>query len=364
VTKNNLFRPDWISSPGETIADLLEEQRVSPAEFARRIGQPVGYVQELVAGQAQVTDEVARQLEAALGSSAAFWLARESQYRLSLARLRPDAPATEGARWLAELPLKDMVRFEWLEASADPASQVAACLRYFDVPDVPAWRRKYAAVLSTVAFRTSPSFDSLPGAVAAWLRQGEIEGGLLDCRPWNAKRFEAALPTIRELTRQRDPAVFLPEVRQICVGCGVAVAIVRAPAGCRASGATRFLSPTRALLLMSSRYLSDDQFWFTFFHEAGHLLLHDHGSLFLEGTEVVTAGGEEGEANEFAERVLIPPEFKAAMLGLPLDGREVIRFATRVGVSPGVVVGQMQHFGRLTYRQLNNLKRRYSWAEG
>ena len=116
------------------------------------------------------------------------------------------------------------------------------------------------------------------------------------------------------------------------------------------------------MILLSFRYLSDDQFWFTFFHEAGHLLLHGDRCIFLEGDDTLTTE-EEAEANAFAANILIPPEYQAEMLRLPLDGRAVMRFARKVGVSPGIVVGQLQHHGRFRRNQLNNLKRRYTWVE-
>jgi Zn-dependent peptidase ImmA (M78 family) len=114
--------------------------------------------------------------------------------------------------------------------------------------------------------------------------------------------------------------------------------------------------------MLSFRYLSDDHFWFTFFHEAGHLVLHDMNSLFLEGEDRISTK-EEGEANEFSAAVLIPAEFRADLMTLRGEGREVIRFARRVGVSPGVIVGQLQHLGRVRRNQLNRLKRRFVWAE-
>src|SRR5262245_53695423 len=132
----------------------------------------------------------------------------------------------------------------------------------------------YVGLQQIAAFRTSPSFDSQPSAVAAWLRQGEIETEAFDCNHWDPIRFRESLADIRSLTRQKEPRRFIPALQRCCAESGVAVAIVRAPKGCRASGATRFLTRHKALLMLSFRYLTDDQFWFTFFHEAGHLLLH------------------------------------------------------------------------------------------
>lgn len=358
MTENSDFQPDWASAPGDTIADILAERNLSPAEFARLMGRPDEYAFGLIRGYERVTRETAQQLESLLGASAAFWINRESQYREDLDRLQSEA----GAGWLSELPVKDMTKFGWIESFRGTADKVSACLRFFKVTDIDEWRRRYRGVLELeAAFRTSRSFDSKPGAVAAWLRRGEIEGESIHCKPWNRDRFQETLARIRPLTRQKDPDIFIPELTRLCSECGVAVVVLRAPEGCRASGATRFLSPDKALLLLSFRYLSDDQFWFTFFHEAGHLLLHSKNALFLEGAGRVSTT-EEDEANEFAARTLIPPQFEAELLSLPVDGRQVMRFARLVGVSPGIVVGQLQHRGRFTQRQLNNLKKRFAWG--
>jgi HTH-type transcriptional regulator / antitoxin HigA len=183
----------------------------------------------------------------------------------------------------------------------------------------------------------------------------------IECAPWDPQRFRESLSEVRRLTFAKDPNHFLPALRRLCAATGVALAVVRAPNGCRASGATRFLSPEKAVLLLSFRYLSDDQFWFTFFHEAGHLLLHGQESLFLEGLDTQSTIQEQ-EANQFAEQVIIPAEFREAFLALRMEARAIVRFAKRVGIAPGIVAGQLQHFHRIPRNHFNGLKRRYKWS--
>jgi Zn-dependent peptidase ImmA (M78 family) len=198
--------------------------------------------------------------------------------------------------------------------------------------------------------------------VAAWLRQGEIEAEGIECEPWDAEHFERSLLEIRSLTREKHPKKFLPQLQKLCAESGVAVVSLRAPAGCRSSGATRFLSSQKAVLLLSFRHLSDDHFWFTFFHEAGHLLLHGKSGFFVEGDDT-PSNRDEDEANKFAARILVPPTFQASFLNLRADARAVIRFAMRAGIAPGIIVGQLQHLGHLRHNQLNRLKRYYVWEE-
>jgi Zn-dependent peptidase ImmA (M78 family) len=286
-----------------------------------------------------------------------FWISRDYQYREDVARLH-----AADEEWLNSLPISDMVKFGWLQPPPRASEEVESCLRFFGVPSVAVWQQTYGSLESLVAFRTSPTFDSRPESVAAWMRQGEIESTRIACAPWNADLFTNSLAQVRQLTLQKDPGRFLPALQKICSACGVAVVVVRAPNGCRASGATRFVSPKKALLLLSCRYLSDDQFWFTFFHEAGHLLLHGQETIFLEGLDSQSSI-QESEANAFAERILIPPEWKDELLSLPASTRAILRFAKRVGVSPGIVVGQLQHCGRIRRNYFNGLKRRFRWSD-
>jgi Zn-dependent peptidase ImmA (M78 family) len=113
--------------------------------------------------------------------------------------------------------------------------------------------------------------------------------------------------------------------------------------------------------MLSFRHLSDD-FWFAFFHEAGHLLMHGENSIFLEGDDSLSTVEEE-EANTFAASTLIPTDYHDELTNLPTNGIAIMRFARRIGISPGIVVGQLQHRGILRRNQLSNLKRRYTWTE-
>lgn len=358
MTEHN-FDPAWASPPGETIADILEEQRLTQNDFAERIGQSAKYARDLLHGDVELTKDVAERLAKFIGGTVTFWINRETQYRESIVRLREKLDPKVAKEFLRELPLNDMIQMGWVQTVQDVKGEAAACLQFFGVADVDSFRESYADVLKT-AFRTSPTFKNDPTAVAAWLRQGELEAAKLDCAEWNPVKFRANLGDIRALTRERDPQMFLPELQLQCADCGVAVLVIKTPNGCRASGAVRILPRGRRMILLSARYLTDDHFWFTFFHEAGHLLLHDGEALLLEGMGTIS-DKEENEANEFASNVLIPPNRRQEMLNLPFDAKAIMRFAKEIGVSRGVVVGQLQHAGKIKHGHFRNLKFSFQW---
>lgn len=356
------FEPDWASPPGATIACILNARALPRETLAHAVGLPVEAVHRLLLGLETIDHKLAEKLSAYLGSSPNFWMRREAQYRADLQRIRQAEANISQEIWVKQFPVKEMADLGWIAKFSSLSEATRLCLQFFDVPDVPSWHQRYAGSATAAAFRISSSVRTDPGAICAWLRWAELVASRTPTAPWNAERFRNSLSEIRRLTWQRRPGVFLPTLRRICAAAGVGIVVARAPKGCPASGATRFMSPSKALMVLSFRYKTDDQFWFTFFHEAGHLLLHGPDALFLEdGSEVTSA--EEAEANAFAEEVLIPAEFSDAFAKLRPATNEVISFSRRAGISPGLVVGQLQHKGRIAHDRLPHLKRRYDWNE-
>lgn len=348
------FNPNWVSIPGSTIQDVIIAKKISIAKVATQMKRTKKFVDDLINGQEAITNDVATGLADCLGANANFWLSREKQYREALERVKRE----ETLEWIKELPLSDMIKYGWIR---DMKDKVTECLNFFNVSDVKAWRSKYEGILQSTSFRTSETLAADKAATIVWLRQGEIVAEKTTCKKWNEEEFEETLNKIKVLTRKKNPNDFLPELRKLCSECGVALVIARTPNGCRASGATRFVNDDKALLLLSFRYLSDDQFWFTFFHEAGHILLHKSKTVILEGVER-NDSVEEKEANIFASEILIPYDMQSELYKLR-GKRSIISFAMKAGVSPGIVIGQMQHRGIIDFKNLNTYKRRYDWND-
>lgn len=351
------FQPDWVSPPGDTISDLLEEKDWSQAEFAQRCGYTTKHVSQLVNGKATITEDTAIKLERVLGSSARFWMTREAQYRESVAREQEFESLNASVEWLKQLPLPDMVKFGWVRRFRHKGQQVAECLKYFGVASVSAWEKRYAEPIA--AFKASNKFEKDGAAVSAWLRQGERIAAQTDCAPFDKTAFKHVLIELRTLTNEAEPKKFVPTMVQACAGAGVAVVFAPTPNGCPISGATRWLSPTKALLMLSLRHKTNDHLWFAFFHEAGHLLLHGKKMVFLELNDLDDE--HELEANQFARDWLIAPGMANQLAEIKPSYAAVIAFAEEIGVAPAIVVGRMQREKYIDWSQLNKVKVRYRW---
>jgi HTH-type transcriptional regulator/antitoxin HigA len=173
------FEPDWVSPPGATVLEIMKERHLSIKDFATATRSTPPVIARLLNGIEPLTDVWAAQLAHTLGASPDFWLRREDQYRNGFDRLCPknlDANA-----WLDELPVNDMVHFGWIKKGQSKADTLLSALTFFGVTSIESWKLRYAKAADESNYRTSTAFEIKQGAVAAWIRQGEIRAHEIDC---------------------------------------------------------------------------------------------------------------------------------------------------------------------------------------
>lgn len=353
-------KPDWVSPPGHTIVSILEERELTIEQFAREIGHSAALAQKLLDGTHPIDENLANRLSRAIGASQNFWMAREHDYR---ARLAEPENVRVGSLddLIGRLPVFDMQKFGWIESAPSKGDQIAECLDFFGVSSLAQWQGRYENAFQHAAYRRSTAYACCEVATTAWLRQGEIETQNDKVSDWSPKVLESQISHFRRLTWYKSPALFLPKLREALGEAGVKFTVVRAPMGCSASGAVRVLADGTPHIQLSFRYLSDDQFWFSLFHEIGHLLLHYDRMPILEDTELTEVQCEQ-EANDYAAQVIVPISRREELLSLGGSRFPIIEFAKKVGVAPGLIVGQLQHEGIIGFNQMQRLKRRFSWT--
>ncbi len=359
---NPPFSPGYLVAPGDTLAEMLEERALSQTELARRLGVSLKHINQVVNGAVPISADLALALEKVLGVTASFWLKRDALYQAEIARREEQRDLADEVEWAERFPISELKKRGHIDPKAKGAELVASLLRFLGLASPRQWSEPI------VSYRRSLKLESNPYALATWLRVGELEARSQQCDPYDADRFTAALQEIRGLTRL-GPQQWQPELYRLCREAGVAVVIVDTFKGAAVHGAARWLAPHRALIQLSLRYRWEDIFWFSFFHEAGHILLHRKKELFVEPKKRPTGTSPdveewlriEHQADRFASRTLIPRPYDKQLASLTLG--EVPAFADRVGVTPAAVIGRMQHDGRLPFNAGNHLRRRLAFAE-
>ena len=350
------FRPRWASPPGESIRGALAERHWDVRRLATELAVSEPVATGLLDGSTRVTVEIARGLAESLGGSTRFWISRDARYCESLDWVEAD-------RWVSLLPIREMRALGWVEAADEWHGNITACMELFGV-DSPGDLSGPKVRAASARYRAKPRTPEQDAAVTAWVRQVELEAQTLQCDDWSLTAFQAALSQVSALSRVSDPRKFVPELQRLCTLVGVAVVIVRAPRSCPVSGVSMMLPSGVRAIGLSGRYLADDHLWFTFFHEAGHLILHNEDLVFvddLDSDRSPAAEGPEAQADRFASDALLPAPLRDGIARSPSPST-VHGLAKRAGVSNGVVVGQLQHARLVSFKsRLNRLKHRYEW---
>lgn len=351
------YAPDRVSHPGTTLAEVLEARHMSQADLAERTGRPKKLINEIIRGKAAITPETAIQLELVLGVPASFWNNRESRYREYLARESERRNLDKHSEWVKNFPIAAMRKAGWFEPVGSGSAVVQGLLKYFGVVSPDQWGAVWA--VKQAAFRKSTAFESDWFATTAWLRQGEIESQQIECEEFDAGQFRQVLAECRKLTTLSAEEA-KRRLGELCRGTGVAVVFVPELPKTRVSGATQWLSPEKALIQMSGRYCTDDHFWFTFFHEAAHILFHGKRDFFIDDDQSSESKAE-SEADEFSRNFLMPETAYQKFLSRGgINAFRIREFAREIGIAPGIVVGRLQRQKVLPFNTLNGLKARYS----
>lgn len=350
-------RRDWATHPGDHLAEYIETNGWTQADFARLSGLSPKHVSTLVNGTNPVTPETAIKLERVLGLKADIWLGLQANWDLH--RARTDEQSTREAKtWLSRFPVKELKKRGWLPATKDEPALFDALLGFLGVGALGAYEAKVGAL--AVHHRQAKAHASNPDHVFAWLTLGERRARLLDLPRFDADGFQTALKAIRALTVEA-PAVFAPRMTELCRNAGVALIFEPPISKTRLYGSARWLDADRAIIQMSLRMKFNDHFWWTFFHEAAHLILH-RGQNFADDQNGI-GDGVEGEADAWASEILVRREayvqFKAKR---PHSKAGVRAFANKIGLHPGIVVGMLQHDRSVPYTDMNELKARFEWA--
>ncbi len=350
----NEYVPDYVSKPGDTLLETINALDMSQAELAKRTGRPAKTINEIITGKTKILPETAIQFEKVLGIPASFWNNRQRRYDEFVAAEKEQARLAKQTKWVKNFPVKTMMNHQWITKTGNPSEILNHLLVYFGVASPKAWENHWNSV--RVHYRKSATIESDPYALSAWLRKGEQVALSRCCSPYNRQAFKSVLYKIRALTL-KSPDTFCSELVKLCASCGVAVVFVPYLPK-TASGATRWINPAKALIQLSLKFGSDDHFWFSFFHEAGHILNHSKKAIFIENKHY--SSSEEDEANRFAADMLIPPaEYRKFVEKDLFNKHSVLAFAKKLEVSPGVVIGRLQHDKFLKYNEMNDLKRRF-----
>jgi HTH-type transcriptional regulator / antitoxin HigA len=350
MTTKLSYNPDIAIHPGESLKDELAFLNLTQVDLSKRTGLSEKHISQIINGQDPITPDTALKLERAIGTPAEFWNNLQKNYELNQARIAVESKIEDEIEEAKKYSCySELVSIGCIEKATDWKTKTENLLRFFGVDSL-----KYVPEIAEVAFRQTPGkFDQR--SLAAWLRCGEIEANSILTEAFDKKKVKEIIPELKKLTTSQGG--FGTKLQQLCASAGIAVVFTPYFKNTKVNGSARWIGG-KAVVQLNTKGSCGDIFWFTFFHELGHIVLHGVKERFVDYTGNAI-DDKEKEANDFSANVLIPPaEYRAFIRKGTITQADVVSFAKSIGVDPGIVFGRLAHDKIAQWRQVASARRR------
>ncbi len=332
--------------PAVFILEELEARGWSKGDLADIMGRPAQLVSALINGTRSITLETAEDLAAAFGTSAEFWMNLDSGYRLWKSRI--DSPVEsvrptvrQRAKIFSIAPVNDMIKRQWIPDCRNDTSKLEpTVLKFLDIPSVDA---KPAA-----KFAARKSSEDTNHAHAAWFKRAFALSRAVAAAKYTPSKLQAGIEQLKALAKNAEDVRHVPRVLS---EAGVRLLVVEHLPKTKIDGAAFWLSKNEPVVVLSMRFGRLDSFWFTLGHELGHINAGDLQSLdndLVGDSDEVdqNVSVQERNADAFAAEMLVSQERLSRFIqrkGKYFSTKDIVAFATVVGVHPAIIVGQLQH---------------------
>ncbi|MCR5511143.1 MAG: HigA family addiction module antidote protein [Lachnospiraceae bacterium] len=327
--------------PGYYIKEIIDESGLTQEDFAKRLDTTPKNLSIIIRGEQTLTVDIAFKLSRMMGTSIHYWLNLQNAYDAARAEAEFDDELREEHRVFSYLNYKyfrDYYGLPDLPRKVD--EQIKAVREFLGVSTLTVLLKKDL----TVSFRSAlEDLDEASTVRTNAMVQVAINSALADEAPkYNKHSFERAIQYALSLTR--DHQDFYPQIREAFHNAGVIFVIMPNIPGSKTSGATKKLG-NNIMLMVNDRRLNADSFWFTLFHEIGHIINGDFGISLEHET-----GEREELADRYAEDSLIPPEEYSSFVSRGrFDVSAIRQFASKIDRDPGIVLGRLLNDQLVSY---------------
>lgn len=355
---------DYLTTPGETIKETLESLNMTQEQLAIKMGLSRKTISGLINGNVRITPKMAEQLSFIFDVPAHFWSALQIQYDEQQEKKRREEELASQEQFVKNFPYSDMANKGFVPKTRDSREKLTNLLKFFRVPDFYSLENQMKKdPLLTGTWRISADkYDIDKYALHSWIQEGTLLSEHIHTEPFDHEKAIKSLKDIRKLVLNADSTDFIDSLRDILASVGIALVLVPEITGSHVSGLTRWQSPfPKAIIELSLRYKAHDNFWFTFYHELAHVLLHNKKPFYTIDSNYGESK-EELEANDWATKQLIPAkEWQAFERRGTFNKRDIVEFATSVNTHPDIVLGRLQKKKLVPYNYFSDLRVRYRW---
>ena len=353
---------DLIIHPGETIADILEERGITQAELAARTGVSSAYVSNVIAGKKGISANFAMALEYALGVSKSFWLNLQANYESELLEINEEQSITEEERNARE-DLKEVVKYlrqrGMLPIGEKKDASILSLRKVLQISNI----ANLKEMIPSGAFRMAANTTVNPYVLGAWIRLCQIAGNHKVIMTKFDRMCTADLISQLKCIMCQKDANLQQDLENVLRKYGIDFSVVRNFRGAPVQGYISQKEEGMYQMVLTIRGAFADIFWFSLFHEIGHIVNGDIGKT-LKFIDDGNDCDKESAANLFASNMLLSPEsYKIFVQRGDFSIEAIQEYAKSQNVMPYIVIGRLQKEKYLDYRTYCNYKLRYKWKE-
>lgn len=347
------FKDKIAFHPGYYIKEYIDAVGLTQEDFAKRLGTTPKNISILIRGKQKISRDIANKLSRIIGTSVKYWLNLQSEFDALLSEYEDIEELEKEKEVLKKLDYSYFVKNFNLPSCPKQISKQIECLRKFlNVATLTVFKSEDMYV----KFRSSSLKQSETNLIKANIMV-QIGSNLslqqTDIPKFDKKEFIKAVEYALTLTKNHDG--FYELIKKAFYNVGVDLIILPNISGSKINGATKRIG-NHIMLMVNDRYCNADSFWFTLFHEIGHIINGDFCvSLDNSNSE------KEINANKFAEDSLVPSnEYTKFIKENNFTIDNIIGFAHKIDRDPSIVLGRLQNDKIIGYddSSYNSLKKK------
>ncbi|MGI6578790.1 MAG: HigA family addiction module antitoxin [Saccharofermentanales bacterium] len=339
--------------PGYYIEEIIKEKGITQEDFAKRLDTTPKNISKLINGHQNLSVDMSTKLSRLLGTSIEYWLNLQTSYDAVLGDIASEKELIEEREVFKELNYKYFrTHFNLPDLPRKIDQQIESLRNLLKISSLTVLKKKDLAINFRSMTENIKESNLIKANTMVQLAINITSN--TDAPKFNKNKFEEAVNFALTLTE--DHKSFYKKIKEAFLHTGVVFVILPNISGSCVNGATKKID-NKIMLMVNDRRRYSDTFWFTLFHEIGHIINGDFGiSMDKE------SGEQENEANKYAQNKLIPEtEYSDFLKNNEFTAYSVQEFSQKINRDPGIIVGRLQHDGLVTHDniELNSLKTKY-----